>query len=402
MEAWDDGQRVRPIPIEDDDVVEDVSPKRVRGDAPRRPWLPLAIAASAVVVVMASVAGFGALRFDEPPTTPPDAFTAGEVDADGSTTTAAPLPPRLDESIPGITDRLTLIAENDKGLWTLLWDPAFREPKAVSLGIEPDLSGPGNIAMFDRGGRFIALETCLPAACSLYVGLPADPGVEADLINVGGWVWHGTEVGRLAWTELVETETVIRTASVNPLSSSLEDVTVAMTVPGIVELAHWDASGFILRNAETTAYDPSGNALWSISGVFPTSATTSIVSLVDEGFVWTLVDRLTGERTEHLDVSGSAEDSRVWLTTSESTDLVAKVAEGVSGSQLTVVSGSLNAPRLVSIKQGFDPLRFTENGQFFVFVNTNATTLAFVDWRTGASYEVDAPANYRVVGFYLG
>lgn len=402
MEAWDDGQRVRPIPIEDDDVIEHVAPERAQTAAPRRPWLPVAIAVVAVAIVMGSVAAFGALRFDDPPTTPPDAFVAAQVDDEGSTTTATSVPPRLDEAIPGVTDRLTLIAENDEGLWTLLWDPAFREPKAVPLGIEPHVSGPGNVASFDRGGRFVAVETCLPAVCSLYVGLPADPGADADLTNIGGWVWHGSEVGRIAWTELVDTESLIYTASINPLSNTLENVTEVFRVEGLVILRHWDAAGFILRSDTTAAYTSTGQPMWAIEGAVPTSATRTIVSLWEEGFGWTIVDRRTGEHSDAIEIAGTSSDSAVWLTTSESTDLIAKVASGVNGSKLTVVSGSLNAPRLVSIKQGLQPLRFTENGQFFVFMNESGTTMSFVDWRTGASYEVDAPSDYRIVGFYLG
>ncbi len=406
MEAWDDGQRVRPIPSEEDDdgAIEMMSPGDGEPPRPNRPWLPIILAIAAVGIIVGSVTVFGALRFDDPPPLPENAFSE-ELAPDeegGTTTTATSLPPRLDAAIPGLNDRLTLIAEGDGTVYTLLWDPTFRVPKAVPLPIELPVTDRPAVASFDRGGRFVAIEVCLRIDCSLYVGPPTDIGEEPDVVGNIEWVWHANEVGRIAWAELEPAGTTsVYTASVNALSSGLDDVELMFTVDGLVELRQWDQHGFILRNNSTTAYTESGDIIWVAEDSISASATDNVVALVETDFEWSFVDRRTGEPVE-VPISGSAEDSFVWLTTSESAELIARVAEGLDASRLTVFSADLNAPRLVSVKKEFMPLRFTESGLYFVYASDGMEVLAFVDWRTGASYEVEMPSEYRIVGFYLG
>ena len=405
MEAWDDEQRVRPIPIEDDDatVTHGASPVERETTRTSRPWLPVLLAVLAVVIVVGSVTMFGALRFDDPPPLPDNAFSDQlQTDDEASTTTATSLPPRLDAAIPGLNDRLTLIAENDDGVWTLLWDPAFRVPKAVPLPIALPVTDRPAVASFDRGGRFVAIGICLRIDCSVYIGPPTDIGEEPDIVGNVDWVWHANEVGRIAWTELDPAgTTAVYTASVNALSNGLDDVQQLFVVDGLVELRQWDQHGFILRNDSTTAYSETGEIVWRVDDAISASATDRVVSLVDGDFDWTFVDRRTGEPVE-VPISGSAEDSFVWLTTSESAELIARVAEGLDASRLTVFSEDLNAPRLVSVKKEFRPVRFTESGLYFVYASPDLEVLAFVDWRTGASYEVEMPSEYSIVGFYLG
>ena len=407
MEAWDNDDKVRPIPIEDDDAADGFAPVPApptrEHSSTQRPWIPLLVSSTAVALVVVTVSLLGGLRFDESPTTPPDAFTASDVDEEGSTTTATTIPPRLDEVLPDTTQRLTIIARNGDGLWALLWDPSFREPKAVPLDIPVDTTGGnGEVAIFDRGGTFVAVKACKETVCGVYVGTPTDLHKADEIPPSATFVWHATEVGKLAWAPFGAEGAQVTTATVNPLSGALTKQEPSLTLGAGEKLHRWDTQGFITTtNVGTTAYDPSGAVRWSHDGFQAQSATDLNVAMFDPLAGWQFVDRATGATVGIPDLSLNSADGFVWISTSESADLIARTVEGPTSTGLEIVGGPIAAKRIVTIEPGVVPLRFTEQGHYFVFVNNSATEMTFVDWARSASYRLELPADMSMVGFHL-
>ena len=408
MEAWDEDQRVRPVPIEDpfqgDDPFGGSTGSESNPDerAARR-WLPFAAAIGAIVVITASVGVFGALRYEDEPPTGFDAIQSPENAADVPTTTVPPVLRQLDEILPGVSVRLTLIAERDDTLWALLWDPSFREPKAVPLGIESTPTSRLARAEFDRSGRFVAVEACGVRTCDVYVGSSSDVGTEPVLGGILGFTWHASEVGRLSWIVPIADGYAVRTGTVDPLTMTIKDDETAFIVPEPVRFVQWDALGFVvghvINDQVTAAHASDGELLWTVPGSASTG-TASIVSVLDEAEGWFTVDRATGLPIEA--VGGPRNGSLLFVTTSDSADLIARLAERADGSySLMVTGGSLVAVRVVTISQRYSPIGFTDDGAYFLLIG-HGRRVVFVDWSRGASYEVVAPDGYNILGLDLG
>ena len=404
MEAWDQDDRVRPIPIEEGDEVslDHSEPPRQSGGGRSRPWLPLLIAIVAVVIVIGSVSVFGALRFEDPEPVDVASFSATTLDEQGSTTTATTLPPRLEELLPGITDRLTLVAESDGEAVTLLWDPSFRIPKAIPLGVSSSSRSNLGAALFDRGGRFVALEKCdAQHICDLHIGLPADVGVQPDVEGSLGFTWHASEVGRIAWVQASADGYTVYTATANPLSKSLDNVEQAFTLDEPVRLVQWDNHGFVakyvLGGIQTVALAPDGSTGWAMAGM-ATTATESIVGVVDSDIGWSIVERTTG-----ASVGTTAPAAELlYVAASDSAELIARLSvQSDEYYSLTVTGGNLAAPRIVTVEQQYEPLGFTDDGTYFLFLS-GSEAVVFVDWNRGAARQVAAPDGYSVIGIDVG
>ena len=405
MEAWNDGDRVRPIPIDDEvpDGFEpelDTPPEKPIG----RPWLPMTIAIAAVVIVVGSVSIFGALRFDDPAPADPDQFSANPTDEEGSTTTATTLPPRLEDLLPGITDRLTLIAERaeDDSAWALLWDPSFRIPKAVPLGVESTPTADLASAQFDSSGRHVAVATCGSTACDLYIGSPTEVGTSPDVDGVLAFAWHATEVGRIAWVAPSQDGYDLVVASSNPLSRTVEDVETAFTLNDPFRIVRWDSDGFVVMfsgdKAVTATLEPDGTMIWTSDAAARTTATSDVVAVYSPEDGWFLLDRRSGEPVE----SPGAPEELVYVGTSDTSDLIARLAaRGEGGLSLKVTGGSLRAQRIVTIEEQYTPIGFTADATYFLFLSGEGRVV-FVDWNLGAARTVDAPEGYRIIGIDVG
>lgn len=399
--------RVRPVPIEPGDAEAsrglDVEADPARPDRARRPWLPLAIAASAVGIVFVSITAFGALQFEDPERPSAESFASDFVAEDEESVTTTTLPPSLEELIPGVRDRLTIITHDADSVWAVLWDPAFRVPNQEQIKVPDNAVLAGMRASFDRSGQFVAVNSCPNGECFTLIGTPTDVRSESQFSSAH-FTWHASEVGRIAWTEFVEGTTVIFTATANPVTGGLEDVEEAFRIDGITELHRFDSSGFIVRNDYTRAFDHEGNVVWEVEGIWPASSNDSIVSVVTPDMEWITIDRSTGAPLGEQRLTGSLQDTAFWVSTTEDTDLIVRIAgDPASGRfSMTVVGGGMRAPRIKSFDDPLSPLRFTRNGQYFVFTNSDDSELVFVDWWNGAEYTVPMPPGHRFIDFHLG
>lgn len=414
MEARDDGPRVRPIPLDDGPEPVDPSEHDAARPSSQRPWIPLTLALVGIAVAVTTVSVFGALRFDDPEPPASDEFAATDTDEEGSTTTATTVPPRLDELLPGTTDRLTLMAERDGDLYALLWDPTFREPKAMALDIDETSASSFTAARFDRSGRMVAVERCGNLRCDLFAGTPTDLGTTADVSNVISFTWHASEVGRIAWVTASRDGYDVVAGELNPLSGTIEDRQVLFTMPDLARLVQWDGLGFVLQatvgDMMTSAVDPQGSTLWERPGM-ATTATDRIVAVATaipvssdstaaaDAMAWGIVDRLTGDLLPGADPAGS---SIVFVAASESADLVGQISARDTGPySLRVSGGDLSAQRIVTIQQRYTPTGFIGDGTYFLLIGGDRG-LVFVNWNRGTSHEVTAPDGYRILGVDLG
>jgi hypothetical protein len=404
-----DELRVRTVPIDEDGVAPIPGPDpdaQVNGP---RPWVPLAVASLAIMAVIGSVSLFGALRVDEPPSEP----TSFEPLQEGAATTSTrPAPtatpdtrPRLGEILPDVNDRLTLVAMNDDGVASLLWDPGFRIPVAAIHSIDAEIPGRRISASFDSGGRTLAIQSCGGEGCALYLGSVADVGLEPDVEGSSGFVWHASEVTTIAWLAPIgQNESAVVTGRVNPISGELKDSEVRFNVPASSRLIRWDAHGFVIDEGHaTSSFSLSGEPIWNLSRWTAASASdTAIVVTSPELSGWTLADRHTGELADTTQTLPGDEDSFVWLTTSENTDLIGRVTDHGTHYSLMVTGEDITSPKTTKVNRSLRPFGFTNDGRFFVFMTTDRSHLTFIEWRTQETHEVTVPNSYRVLSIDIG
>ena len=404
MEQGDREQKVRPVTISPDDSIaplpgQDLEPE----PAHPRPWIALALSAVAVLVAIGTVSIFGSLESNDPEPSEPQEFASGsqsEEEAPPET-----LPPRLEDSLPDLTDRLTLVALVEDTLQTLLWDPSFRVPKAYDLPIEI-IEGETQIeATFDSGGRTLAVSVTTPQATLVYLGDPTDIGRTPDIFRPVSLLWHASQVGAIAWVVSdTNGQWDLHTGKVDPLSGTITNDTVVTQFGTPVGLVRWDSLGFVLNQGSSViAIDTAGQQMWQQPGV-AVSGSASILSIIapDDSASdtrWLIADRLTGAGADHQ-VNGSPNE--VWVSTSRDSDLIAEIAAGEDKTRILVDGPELGAKRIVQVDLQVAPVGFTSSGEFLQFTTFNSNDLVFVNWRTGATHTVPIPEDTIIIGSDLG
>jgi hypothetical protein len=361
------------------------------------------------MAVIGSVSFFGALRVDEPdfdptsfePATAPVAITPTLPQPSSPPDTR----PRLGEILPGVNNRLTLVAVNDDGVASLFWNPAFRIPVAAIHAMEAEYPGRGVDASFDSGGRTLAIQWCASGNCALYLGSAGDIGSQPDVDGTSGYVWHASQVSTVAWLQPIdESQAVLVSGRVNPVSGELKDVTEAFIVSAASRLVRWDAQGFLIDEGHaTSAYSPTGERMWTLSQWTAASASdTTVVVTSREETGWRLADRSTGQLIEKDQPPAADEESFIWLTTSENTELIGTVADHGTHYSLMVSGEDITAPKSTRVDNSLRPFGFTNDARFFVFMTTDRSHITFIDWRTRETHEVTVPNNYRVLSMDIG
>jgi hypothetical protein len=414
MEAWDHEPRVRPVPIEDENDDSSSSAVHTRAErsvhGTKRPWLPIALSAIAVVGVLTSVALFGAVEHEDPPRLNPLPFASDAEDVPTETTPVT-FAPALEDIIPDITDRLTLMVVGPEGPAVLLWDPSFVQPKVIDLEIDSD-GGYDYEASFDSSGRFVALAASAfdSAATDLYLGVPTDVG-DIELANVRGYRWHTTQVGRIAWLATDDSgHSVLRTGEVDPVSQNLHDVTIIATMWTPLELVRWDSEGFILSDTNlgmVYALDALGTEQWTRRGhVVATSANTILISpkrvLLERA---TYVESFTreGDPIEIVLDEETRDDVIIrTMATSLNSDMIARIDVQEDSMRIEIRGPQIAALRVIHYNEAAPPIGFTSNDQYFVFESEKGNDLLFVRWKRSVTYELDVPDEFEVIGLDIG
>ncbi len=411
MSKKQDDERVRPIPIEDGDVTwfDDEPLGRQEPSGVRRPWLPIVLSGIGVVIILGSVAGFGALQDDDPPQAFTNPTASDTADDDATTTTIFGLP--LNETIPDIEDRLTLIVSSEDGPAALQWDPDFIRPKEIILSFRP-AEDSFHEASFDSGGRFIAVAEKLQNSVtySLSLGIPTNletgtlPGVQSH-------VWHATEVGRLAWIQrMADESSMLYTADVDPLTKSLMHISAVGPVTDAEQLVRWDSQGFLLNSQlQTAMWRASDDAtlvrskpglvaavsattmILAPSGVFPTHLTDANLATRSGDAIRTLFDRRVME-----------DDATARVAMSTNTDLIVNFRGTIGTAHLEVHGPTVQNTQHLTYRRDLTPIGFSTNDRFVVLRLDGTNDLVFVDWAAGTFHTLDIPDGYEVLAFDIG
>ena len=404
MTSGDRQDRVRAIEYTPDGSS---TPKPEQDQAPEpgrpRPWIALALSAVAVFIAIGAVAVFGSLEFDDPEPPEPQEYASGaqsEVNAPPET-----LPPRLEDSLPNLTDRLTLVAVVDDKVQTLVWDPSFRVPKAYDLPIEHVDTDTDIEATFDSGGRTLAVTVTTPRTTQVYLGDPTDIGKSPDIVSPVSLLWHASQVGAIAWVlPGQDRQWALHTGKVDPLSGTLTNDVVVAHFSTSVGLVRWDSSGFVLnRGSDVMAIGPAGEQEWEHAGV-AVSGSASILAVIapDDSASntrWVIMDRASGEVASQQ-VTGTP--GEIWVTTSRDTDLIAEISATTDRTRILVNGPEIAAKRIVQVDLQVAPIGFTSSGEYLQFNLFDSNDLIFVNWRTGATHVVPIPDNTTVIGSDLG
>ena len=413
METSENEPQVRPIPIVDEDGVRlpdaGATPKP-RSESPHRPLLPLAVAGTAISVLLIAVTLFGAVEFRDAPSSDPASFSIVASDEDGSTPPET-IPPSLEEAVPGITDRLTLITTDGSALWTLVWDPSYRVPKPYTMTSPRAVSW--SSADFDASGRAVnALGGSFGAAGpqNLWLGQPTHFDEDPDLEEVWSSAWHASEVSRLAYVTFVtgaDSDAVLRlwTTEIDPLTNSHSPPQFVTDVAGMANIVRWDSGGFLIQLGDrTVALDSSGNELWANDGWSPNASPSHFpqVRMDDGDPQWYLADRATGDRVSFAEFGINASVSVTDVVAAQSNDLFAAATHRDRGTTVTVIGPQLSAPRVVQVMGNPTPYGFTSDASFLILKVSDANDLIFLDWRTGAVHPFDVPDGHVVLALNLG
>jgi hypothetical protein len=363
-----------------------------------------------VVGVLTSVALFGAVEHEDPPPLNPPPFASNAEDLPAATTPVT-FAPALQDIIPDITDRLTLMVVGPEGPAVLLWDPSFVQPKVIDLEIGHD-GGYDYQASFDSSGRFVALAASAfdSAETDLYLGVPTDVG-DIDLPNVRGYRWHTTQVGRIAWLEIHSSgESVLLTGEMDPVSQTLHDVTTITTIGPDLELVRWDSEGFVLSDTnlgKVYALDELGVEQWTRRGhVLATSGNTMLIApervLIERA---TFVESFTrdGDPIETVLDEEARDDVLIrTMATTLNSDMVARIDVQEGSMRIEIRGPQIAALRVIHYNQAAPPIGFTSNDQYFVLESEEGNDLLFVRWKRSVTYELDVPDEFKVIGFDVG
>jgi hypothetical protein len=408
MEARDNEPKIRPIPIEDRDgmLLPDAGgPRRSRGKRPQRPWLPLAVSGLAVGTLLGAVTFFGAVEFDDPPSTDPETFSLTTI-VEGSAQPTDVLPPTLAKMIPGVTERLTLVTTDGDAIWTYVWDPTFRVPNEFSMKSPqtPDWLS----ASFEVGGRYIAVAGIDGSAeqhPDIWIGQPTEIEPTPDLEDVLSYTWHASEVSRLAYLTGGEDGFLLETVQVDILSKTPSDPIAALAFTELSDLIRWDNKGFIVQiGDEVAALDNSGAERWRIDGWAHSASPNHIAQVrqTGSGPQWYLVERSSGESVSFAGFGVDVASDVTNVVASPNSDIFAVVTNRVSRTTITVVGPSQNAPRIVQVEGLLYPLQFTSDSNFLILTSATSNDLTFVDWRSGARHILDVPDGRTVLAMNLG
>jgi hypothetical protein len=408
MDTWDKEPNVRPVPIEDEESVrfsDAVDAGQELAARRHRPWLPLAVSGVVVAGLVGAVTLFGAVEFQDTPATDPEDYSlTADTDSDAAPTNA--LPPTLEEAIPGLSERLTLITTDEGAIWTLVWDPSFRVPKTSA-----PITREGTVwafASFDTGGRLVATggaDTADDQSKGVWIGPPSSFDHAPHLQDVVSLKWHATEVARLASIRRLDGAFALETVAVDPLTKTPQKPEIVATFHEPPTIVRWDTAGFILQiGDETVALDGRGEPTWSFDGLART-ASPGFVPLIRptaDGETWHLVNRTTGAAESFTKFAVNDSATEIEWVAATSNDVFAGVTHREDGTTLTVIGPNQNANRVVQLNGMLSPIQFTSDAALLILGTPHSNDLTFVNWRTGATHLFDIPGSHTPLAINIG
>jgi hypothetical protein len=276
---------------------------------------------------------------------------------------------------------------------------------------------PGDIvwsfAAFDAGGRVVAASGAGPNEIrpqDVWLGPPSQIDHVPDLEGAWSIAWHATEVSRLAFVTMAwnaESQSVFQVwaTKIDALTNSHTEPTLVAELDEMANLVRWDSKGFVMQIGDrTVALNPTGEEIWSHDG-WGSSASPNFVPHIrqtGEEPQWYLISRASGDRTSFVDLGINATASVTDVIAAQSNDLFAAATHREAGTTLTVVGPDMGAPRIVQLVGNPSPYQFTSDAAFLVFRMADSNDLIFVNWRSGATHNLDVPDNHTVLAINIG
>ena len=354
----------------------------------------------AIAGLISAVALFGAVEFQDIPVVGPEAFTPTTI-VEQDSIPINELALTLEETIPGIMDRLTMLTTNRDTIWTLAWDPSARAPRASVAVANKQMDWTS--ASFDTGGRLVAV---LGARDSQGEGEEVrfgSPGSVVDtprLRDVRSLKWHAVDVARLAFIRSVEDLITLEVVEIDFLTQTPKNPDVVRRFTELPRIIRWDNQGFILQMGnETVALDPQGNLLWRADGWARTSSPGFVpqVRQTDGGVRWFHIDRDTGQATSFADLGVNDDAVRTEIVTSKNTNIFAAATRRKEATTITVGGLSLIAPLTAYIFEEVSPYEFTSDAAFLILKSPESNDLTFLDWRAGTFHRLEVPDQGTVI-----
>lgn len=270
MEARDEPGGVRPLPP---DEPEGLPVAAAAPPLPDRRWIPIAVAAAALVF-FGLVAGLLARTAEDGPAArPADGATDTTVGGLGAPppppTTTTTLPPTLAERVPVLDRSARIVYRGTDGTSTnqLTWRLADDTPNA------PSTTGAAAVeAVFDASRQEL-FWTTTGQRDTLWVGFP--PIAEPAFVDVAGPAWHPTTPLALAWLGRPPGEEAFHLyrATVLP-TAGLDTLTDLGPIPSGSRLVGWGDWGFVLEVSP-----PIGARQWRIPDLLDRSGQSTFQPL---------------------------------------------------------------------------------------------------------------------------
>jgi hypothetical protein len=243
MEARDEPGKIRPL---SPDEPEAAPGARGAPSLPDRRWIPIAVAAGALIVFGLIAGVLGSSPADTPQSAPDQTQTDTTVSGLGAPppppTTTTTLPPTLLERAPLLERAARIVYRGSDGTSTnqLTWRLTDEEPgPAASTGAA------AVVAAFDASRQELFWITT-GQRDTLWVGLP--PIAEPAFVDVAGAAWHPTTPLAVAWLGRPPGETVYHLYRATVLPTAGLDTLIDLgPVPEGGRLIGWGDWGFTLE-----------------------------------------------------------------------------------------------------------------------------------------------------------
>jgi hypothetical protein len=268
--------RVRPIPINDDDAATELAPVTDGASRPaRRPLAGLMMLTLVAIVAAVALTSWGSLRDD--------------ASADES------LEGRSTSSHLGPDDQLLLVAERTEVQWETTWD-RLQPPQTTTglIGLIPaPRSSEAASRSIDASGTVLADSICRAGTCVIGLFAREAPLDRIATIDGDAFAWHEEDPFRIAWTTGSGAVAEIRSGILDPDSGTIDGIESHGSVGANDRLARWDANGFILTGTGTQAIDGDGAPMWSVdANILDLSG--GMVAITRGPGSWAVLDRVSG------------------------------------------------------------------------------------------------------------
>lgn len=218
-------------------------------------WLAVGLAVGIGLAVVFSLASSGEPQEAETPVSFPD---LGQPDDEADQTpTTETAPEGVGEVVPEFPDTLLAVTQLGGGNLGLLTWPISGPP------IEAPLPGFATAEVeFDQSGRMVAMGTPVAESDGVLLSFGTPPRIQPLAADVTGFAWHESEIGALAYTQVVDGEWHLSVVD------RFREIRLVATGPDVdAVVVAWGSWGFAVQDGgQVTLLTESGEVGQSFTG----------------------------------------------------------------------------------------------------------------------------------------